>query len=350
MAILGPSNNSYPATAEEVGYKNSESGIVFSEIRWFFTNACIYIWYLIKILFNRAERFEELACKRLDFLREEVFPKQLLVFLRSPIWHRRPLVKEILVESSQICAILAENPASDEMLRMIYDLEYKGSSRIDQWFWSSLPGKALRDRLEFCSNWIYEKFVIPAIKTNGRIVDFGGSSAAYAIKALKGADVPSIQGFVWDTIDCDLESLKIGEKRAEEAGLFSVTNFREGNFMSRKSVLGRAQFGVLIGVLCGMDKRTAVFCLEKIKLHLAVDAELIVATLSSRAFPEDPFMFRVLCNVLGWKLRPKTEEEVKDIFQTAGWQIIGDIMSERTGEDGESVPGQYHIVHAKIAI
>jgi hypothetical protein len=98
----------------------------------------------------------------------------------------------------------------------------------------------------------------------------------------------------------------------------------------------------LIGILCGMTEETAVDCLEKIKPHFKPGAEILAATLLVNSFEEDPAVFQVLCNILGWQLRPKTFDEVKAVFQTAGYQILS-IFTERENGDGE-----YAIVHAKI--
>jgi hypothetical protein len=91
-----------------------------------------------------------------------------------------------------------------------------------------------------------------------------------------------------------------------------------------------------------MTEEVAVDCLQKIKPHFKQGAEILAATLLVKSFEEEPTVFRVLCNILGWQLKPKTLDEVKAIFKTAGYDIIS-VITERENGDGE-----YAIVHARI--
>jgi hypothetical protein len=82
--------------------------------------------------------------------------------------------------------------------------------------------------------------------------------------------------------------------------------------------------------------------LRKVQPHFKPGGELIAATLLTKSFEEDPQSFRIYCNVLNWQLRPKTLDEVKGVFDSAGWKIRG-ISSERAGGQG-----QYAIVRAQL--
>ena len=280
----------------------------------------------------------ELGKARLDFSDVDCLPSHLRDLLGDPERFSHPQVLEHAVSSSRICDILHNNPANDAMLRIVYpDSDNQPTTDgLDRFLSRSLSGQALRDRLVFCSKWIAENF----LREGKRLVDLGGGSGSYAFGALGNGRRPA--AFDWECIDMDRNSLELGKREAEKRGLEGMISFREANFMSEKSVDGKADFGVLIGVLCGMDEPTAVNCLRRCRLHLNPDGEVLAATLLKRSFEEDPRTFRVLCNVVGWQLRPKYEDEVIGVFRSAGYEVI-DVMYERP-----SSPGQYAVVHARV--
>jgi hypothetical protein len=292
----------------------------------------------------RSPQVEELGRVRVDFSGVNCLPPEIIRLIENPGTFADPSVLECTTRMSTIARILNANPASDHMLRLVYpDINGVPLMRgLDKVLSRSLSGQALRDRLVFCSDWIAKKFVRP----DARVIDLGGGSGSYAFVALRlwrEAHGALPQGFIWDVLDQDMEALNAGLTRAADTGLHQHVTVRQGNFMAESAVLPeKADFAVLIGVLCGMDKDTAVTVLKRIKIHLKPNAEILAATLLQKAFDEDPRTFRILCNVGGWQLRPKTLGQVIEVFQSSGWDIIGDIMSERDGGNG-----QYAIVHAR---
>jgi len=289
-----------------------------------------------------SEQVKELGKKQLDFSLVSCLPRRIQELLGNPLTLEDPKkVEEVLqytTSHSEIAKILHNNPASDAMLRIVYQ-DYNGHSLtggLDYFLSRSLSGQALRDRLNFCSTWIAQRFIIE----NKKVIDLGGGSGSYAFESfrIKGS-VP--KNFYWDCLDLDEEAVRVGTEHAKIANLEDTLKFRQGNFMSEKSIGVLSDYAVLIGVLCGMDKPTAINCLERSKFHLKESGEILAATLLQRSFNEDPLTFRILCNIGGWQLRPKTEEQIKQIFFDAGYKIIK-IYSERFNG-----AGQYAIVHAK---
>lgn len=289
-----------------------------------------------------SEQVKELGNRQLDFSTAGCLPPRIQGLLGDPkkleVQAYLQEVLDYITSHSEIAKILHNNPASDAMLRIVYpDLNgHHCTEGLDCFLSRSLSGQALRDRLNFCSLWIAEKFILP----NKRVIDLGGGSGSYAFEALKLKGlVPN--NFVWDCLDLDSIAIEVGIERSSLANLEDSVVFRHGNFMSEKSVGILSDYAVLIGVLCGMDKLTAINCLERSKSHLKEGGEIFAATLLQRSFEEDPHTFRILCNVGGWQLRPKTIEQVKEIFTIAGYTILS-IHSERP-----SGAGQYAIVHAR---
>ncbi|MFA5061810.1 MAG: methyltransferase domain-containing protein [Patescibacteria group bacterium] len=290
-----------------------------------------------------SEQVEALGRLPVDFAEVDCLPPEIKKLIADPVTWSDPRVRGYTTTKSTIAHILAENPASDRMLQIVYP-DTNGSplvNGLDRFLSRSLSGQALRDRLDFCSDWLADNFA----RRGKRIIDLGGGSGSYAFRVFRVHGLIPAK-FVWDILDLDLEALNVARMRAHDTGLDGVIQVRQGNFKHDSAILPeKADYAVLIGVLCGMDKDTARDVLCRAKDHLKPGGEMLAATLLQKAFDEDPRTFRILCNVGGWQLRPKTPEQVAEIFQLAGWEIIGDMMSERP--DTKVGGGQYAIVHAR---
>ena len=286
-----------------------------------------------------SEQVRLLGEQFVDFsdVSDEVLPYLIRFLVSSSKTFGDPRVLEYTTVNSKIARVLHDNPASDAMLRIVYP-DANGhplTEGLDRFLSRSLSGQALRDRLSVCSSWIADNFV----REGAKVIDLGGGSGSYAFGAFQTKKPPV--DFKWRVLDNDPGALAVCDERTTAESLESVVETQEGGFLSSKSICGQYDYGVLIGVLCGMDHDTAVNCLRRVQLHLRPGGEIYAATLLQRAFDEDPRTFRILCNVGGWQLRPKTLEQVSDIFAEAGWEIIS-IGSERVNQ-----PGQYALVHAR---
>jgi hypothetical protein len=289
----------------------------------------------------------ELAQRHIDFSGVPCFPPEIQAKLADPKDCNDLEVLRFLLTNSEISRILFKNPADFEMLEMVY---FGVSIRtglngdcVDDWLSNSLPGQALRDRLAAVSSYL-ANHMNQMNNASPYILDLGAGPGPYAFTTLPQTKNEKV--VLWDCVDLDRYALAVGEIRAQEQNLQDIIQFRQSNFMSRGSYPSeenrRADLGVLVGILCGMTEEIAIDCLQKIKPHFKHGAEIVAATLLVKSFEEAPTVFRVLCNILGWQLKPKTLDEVRAIFKAAGYDIIS-ILTER--EDGN---GEYAIIHARI--
>lgn len=296
-----------------------------------------------------SKRVVELGKRDISFVGIDCLPLDIQAGLENG-W-QDSAVRHFFTRHSEVCRILFKNPADFEMLEIAYFGEpVRGqavSNGIDKWLSGSLSGQALRDRLRVVSGWV-ARWLTQQLATGRsvRVLDLGAGPGPYAFEAISQAVIPDRSQLLWECIDIDRLALDIGEERAAAKDLAKVVMFREADFLSRSSYPVsdevKADFGLMIGILCGMTMDQATSCLKRVVPHFKPGAEFLAATLLVKSFKEDPQVFRVFCNVLGWQLQPKTLPEVREVFTQAGYEIL-DIFSERENGDG-----QYAIVHAKV--
>ncbi|HRY60351.1 MAG TPA: class I SAM-dependent methyltransferase [Patescibacteria group bacterium] len=299
---------------------------------------------------GRKERFEELMEMYVDYSNVECFPERIRRELSSTEPYDEDLIK-FFKQNSPVAGEIATNPASDFITRTVYAStlpQMPPRYSIDDLLVYSPGGRALFNRLPAASK-ILAKWITEHESCD--IVDLGGGSGSYAFKTIE--ILSKMKGFnsivkriSWTSVDIDSGAIELGKARSKADGLTGQVFFEEGNFMSKKFPTIDADLVVLIGVLCGMTPEVAVTCLEKVRRFIETrNGEIYAATLLTRSFEEDPICFRIFAK-LGWHLKPKTEEEVRKVFNDAGYEII-DIHSERDTET-ERVPGQYAIVRARL--
>ncbi len=289
------------------------------------------------------ERTEEVARLHLDFSQIRCIPAEIGELLGDPKRFGDIRVLQFFLENSEISRILYKNPADFEMLERVYFgasiRTGQGNNGVDEWLSGSLPGQALRDRLRVTTDWLAKRLSY-LLDQNGRqfrLVDFGSGPGPYALETIRKMGHSDLH---WDCVDIDRLALAIGAIRASATGLSNTVTFRNANFMRVfPTEEDKGNFGLMIGILCGMRKEEAISCVQVTPQHLKPGSELLVATLLVKSFEEAPHVFRVLCNVMGWQLRPKTISEVEEVFSLSGMKIL-DLLQER--KDGE-----YAIVHAR---
>lgn len=283
---------------------------------------------------------------RVNFTRLDVFhrfPEEVGVLLGDPETLRNETLKQSVLSYtttvSLICYILHHNPASDSMLRIVYPDRNSQPIPPDRWLdlllSRSFSGQALRDRLDLCSGLLAREY----FRSNTRGVDLGGGSGSYFFEAARLGSLPT--GLLHVVIDLDPEALAAARWRVQSDGLALFFQTLEANFMKNFPAADKLyDYAVLIGVLCGMDHETAVRCLVAARKYMKPGGKILAATLLQRAFDEDPVTFWLLCCIGGWQLRPKSDEEVLNVFAEAGWTVES-VLSERASD-----PGQYAIIQA----
>jgi predicted O-methyltransferase YrrM len=131
-----------------------------------------------------------------------------------------------------------------------------------------------------------------------------------------------------DCIDIDPEALKRGKELMKAKDLIGIT-FIQGDIVRLKR-RNEIDLGLIIGVLCGLENRTCIAVLKRIKKYLKEGAIIIASNVLKSMPEEDPFMSYLLKDIIGWKLVYKTSKEIRQIFEEAGYKWQGILYDEPT--------------------
>jgi len=122
--------------------------------------------------------------------------------------------------------------------------------------------------------------------------------------------------------------------------------YRSPEELADSLLQGGGDLLLLIGIICSMSPEDSVRCLGKIKQLGKSDCEILITTLSSLAFEENPKVFKVFYH-LGWHLKPKTEKEMKAIATESNWHEEWMGSERRDIHNGREIPGEYMLIHAR---
>lgn len=286
----------------------------------------------------------------IDVACDDRFPTWAREHLADPGNLRDPgkavVIKQFFARSSEVCASLIEEHGTFRVTHIAYtgkNVMGNPVTGIDRWLWEKPSAQALRDRLETVPA-ILAEYLKPLLSAGKqvRIRDLGGADAPYffpTAELLQKADVP-LDGLSWTVVDHNELAITLGQSRAAALGLEDHLRFVHFSFMRPESlpVAGEeADLVLAIGIVCSLSPTASIGFLNGIKGHMKDGAALFVPTLSDRCFKDDHESYLVY-RLIGWHLWPKTENTVRQIFDTAKLKIDW-IKSEREG-------GHYHYIWA----
>ena len=286
-----------------------------------------------KVMVRNLSR--EIPKDSLEFLKklpEEIRYGLLEQLRQSP---RRKSVLEYFRELSVISRLLMINPGTYKMLEMVYTGNgIEGF--IDEYFVSSLAGQALKNRLEAVTSYVANQ-ISKIVAQDGciKIINLGSGSGRDTIEALKRNSY-LLSSVSVDCVDIDPEALMTAKHLAKEKGV--VQNFK----FSQKSLAQlpyreEIDLGLMIGILCGLEFRSCVAVLKKVKPYFKSGGILIASNVLGNMVEQDPLMVYIMENVMGWKLVYKTPEQLKEIFEKAGYEWQGIFYDEPTRFHGIGV-------------
>lgn len=247
--------------------------------------------------------------------------------INVPGWN---LVVDYFQTNSQIIPALTANPGTFTMLEKMYHFE-PVEGIIDKYFLRCRSGgQALRNRYNAITE-IACQHVMAIIAEIGNclMIDIGSGPGRNVIDIIRRH--PELNGsFHADCIDIDPVAISKGQE------LIALHGIRQVEFISKSMTRlqgrykGNVDYGILIGILCGLVHKERVDLLRSLKSYFKPGAKLVAASLLEKMADEDLLCAYILRETTGWGLQYPPLGNLKEVFEEAGWKYEGFIQDDPT--------------------
>ena len=279
-------------------------------------------------------------------LAKAVLSGPLPVLLQGGKWHTMgpgfsPAEREEIIryfrQESYMLRELMDNPGTYRMPEHIY----RGGATgwVDNRLALSPGGRALHNRIRAVIDGA-EKVILEKMRGDhgrARIVNLGCGTGRDTVEMVKRN--PGWNDCVRvECVDLDREALELGKEFARAEGVTAI-DFVEANILSLPH---REEYdaGLLVGVLCGIPVARCVAILKKIRPYFKKGGILIASNVTTTMAGEDPLLSYILHEFVGWNLVYKTPEQLRGIFERAGYEWAGCFYDE---------PRRFHCMGMGIA-
>lgn len=267
--------------------------------------------------------FNEFVLKLLKFIEDDNEKvKDLIIkkYLQIPISEEEEeVVLDYFINNSVFAAATVANPATSVVTEFLYG-EPKVPFPIDQYFFASKGGKAIKSRLVRVEENIHTLAEEYLKRGNVLIGNLGAGPGRDIIDVFSKyySDNKKITAV---NIDKDKNAIKRGKRMAGAVGVLNKIDFSETNFM-KHNPKKKFDIIILVGVLCSLPTETCILVLKKVQQLLAKGGCIMASNVSPKMLEDDPFTYFIMEKITNWKLVFKEEDILKDIFAKAGlkWQ------------------------------
>lgn len=232
--------------------------------------------------------------------------------------------------NSRIIPALTENPGTYTMLEKMYHLEgVRGP--IDEYFAMSLSGgQALRNRYDAINNYgISHINEILARQEECLMLDIGSGPGRNGVEMCLRNPIYRNRLKI-DCIDIDPEAISLGEELTKRHNLPNISFIQKSMTNLNGRYGGKVDYGILIGVLCGLTFPERVGLLAKLRPYFKKGARLVGASLIEEMAIRDLLCAYILRETTGWGLQYPPLGQLKKAFEEAGWQYEGYFQDEPT--------------------
>jgi len=233
-------------------------------------------------------------------------------------------------ENSRIIPELIKNPGTFTMLEKMYHFE-PVEGVIDNYFLMSMAGgQALYNRYQAVTARV-SRDVTEILRQSGQclMIDVGSGPGRNAIDLC--IQHPEFNGAIHiDCIDINPEAIAKGEKLVAEYDIKQIKFVQKSMARLQQRYPGNVDYGILIGILCGLTRQDRVILLSVLQSYFRKGAKLVVASLLDQMAKDDLLCAYILRETAGWGLQFPPLGELKGVFKEAGWGYEGSFQEEPT--------------------
>lgn len=240
------------------------------------------------------------------------------------------IVYNYFQRNSQIIPALTVNPGTYTMLERMYHCKTVGA-QIDQYFKMSIAGgQALFNRYQAInSHGIKHVNKVLQKQDECMMIDIGSGPGRNGIDMCVRSPIFR-KHLKIECIDIDSDAIKKGQMLVDHYG-FKNISFLNKSMMKLGDRYGDGvDYGLLIGVLCGMVREDRVGLLKVLKSYFKPGAKMVAASLLERMAKVDLLCAYLLRETTGWGLKYTPTGELKKVFEEAGWIYKGYFQDEPT--------------------
>ncbi len=149
------------------------------------------------------------------------------------------------------------------------------------------------------------------------VLNLGSGSAGDTTTVL--AKNPGLRGIDMCCVDIDTTAISFGEKFAKN---FSEINFVKKSMTRLPSIYNNSSvFGLLIGILCGLDYENCVNLLRTVKRYFRLDAMVVSAALTEKMLQDDLFCSYLSHEIANWNLQFPCFGRLQMAYEEAGYKV-----------------------------
>jgi len=191
-------------------------------------------------------------------------------------------------------------------------------SSIDRYVLQCKAGRAVKSRLLAIEEKL-PKIIEEYLKKGSILIGNLGSGPGRDVINVLSANYRNASNIQSIHIDKDINALKRGGIMTKVQKIDHLVKFVRENFLKYNSSQ-KFDILVLIGILCPLDAETCVAILKTIKTSLKEGGCLIASNVTKQMEKEDSFAYFIMKWMADWKLVFKDEEELKLIYEKAGYK------------------------------
>lgn len=240
------------------------------------------------------------------------------------------IVFDYFQRNSRIIPALTQNPGTFSMLEKMYHFQPVWGP-IDNYFKrGKAGGQALRNRFDIINSLaVFHVNELLGKQNPCIVIDIGSGPGRNGIEMCLRS--PNFRNKVRiDCIEIDQEAVIKGRELLTQHRLTNIEFVQTSMTRLQKRYPGNVDYGLLVGILCGLPHIERVDLLKAIKSYFKPGAKLVAASLLEKMAEDDLLCAYILRETTGWGLQYPALGKLRDAFEESGWKYEEFFQEEPT--------------------